>query len=568
VLQEIRLRDLGVIDEAVVPLHAGLTVLTGETGAGKTMVVSGLGLLLGGRGDAGLVRDGAARTVVEGLVDLPPDHPAMVRAADAGADVEDGLVLVRTVSGEGRSRAHIGGRSAPVGVLAEIGQHLVAVHGQADQWRLRSADEHRELLDAYGGRPVQTTLATHRGLFAERQSVARELGDLEGRLRERAQELEFLTLGLGQVETADPRPGEEDDLRAESERLTHAVDLLSAAGEAAELLGGSDDPYAAEPGALSVVEAVGRARSTLAQAGSNDPTLAELAVRVGELGHLVGDLVGDLATYRAGIDVDPGRADAVEERRAVLAGLARKYGPSMADVLQWAKEAAVRVEELAGTDDRLEVLRSRLATIDVDLTAAAGALTAARRRAASRLGSAVTTELGHLAMGKAAVVVSVEARAAATRDGADDVEIRLAANPGATARSVARAASGGELSRVMLAIEVVTADKAGLVPTYVFDEVDAGIGGRAALDVGSRLAALARHAQVVVVTHLPQVAAYADRHLVVTKASDGLITSSGVVEVTGADREAELARMMAGVQSDTALRHARELLTEVDVRRG
>ncbi len=566
-LQEIRLRDLGVIDDAVVPLHAGLTVLTGETGAGKTMVVSGLGLLLGGRGDAGLVRDGAVRTVVEGLVDLPVGHPAMTRAADAGADVEDGLVLVRTVSGEGRSRAHIGGRSAPVGVLAEIGEHLVAVHGQADQWRLRSTEEHRDLLDAYGGASLQRAVELHGTLFAERQAVARELGDLQSRLRERAQELEFLSVGLARIEAADPRPGEDEELRAESERLTHAADLLLAASEAGALLGGSDDPYDAAPEALSVTDALGRARSTLGQAGVNDPALAALAERVAEVGHLVNDLVADLADYRSGIDLDAGRADAVEERRSVLAGLARTYGPTMADVLQWAKEAAVRADDLAGTDDRLEVLRGRLATISTDLAAAGTALTTARRTAAVRLGTAVTAELAHLAMARASVVVAVEPRATVTREGADDVEIRLAAAPGATARSVARAASGGELSRVMLAIEVVTASRTGMVPTYVFDEVDAGIGGRAALDVGSRLAALARHAQVVVVTHLPQVAAYADRHLVVTKASDGRVTSSGVVEVRGAEREAELARMMGGVQSQTALRHARELLAEAVARR-
>ncbi|MEO7070220.1 MAG: DNA repair protein RecN, partial [Nostocoides sp.] len=404
-------------------------------------------------------------------------------------------------------------------------------------------------------------------LFEERQSVAREIGALEGRLRERAQELEFLTLGIGQIEAADPAPGDEDDLRAESERLTHGTDLLAAAAEAAELLGGVDDAYAAAPDSLPVAEAVGRARATLAHAGVNDTALAALATRVAELGHLVNDLLADLADYRTGIEVDPGRADVVEERRAVLAVLARKYGPTMADVLQWAKEAAVRADELAGTDDRLDELRTRIGVIDTDLAAAALTLTTARGEAAIRLGSAVTKEMGHLAMGKASIVVAVEPRTAATREGADDVEIRLAANPGATARSVARAASGGELSRVMLAIEVVTADRAGLVPTYVFDEVDAGIGGRAALDVGSRLAALALHAQVVVVTHLPQVAAYADRHLVVTKASDGRVTSSGVVEVSGAAREAELSRMMAGVQSDTALLHARELLAEVATRR-
>ena len=560
-LQEIHIRDLGVIDDAVVPLHPGLTVLTGETGAGKTMVVSGLGLLLGARGDAGLVRTGAERAVVEGLVDLPDGHPALVRAQEAGADVEDGLVLVRTLSGTGRSRAHVGGRSAPVGVLAELAEHLVAVHGQADQWRLRSAEEHRDLLDAYAGEPVSGLRRRHETLHDERTAASAELADLERRARERAQELEVLQLGLEQVASADPAPGEDEALRAESIRLTHAADLRAAADEAATVLSGGDEAYA--EGSPSAVDLLGRVRAVLAQAADRDPQLGELATRATEIGHLLTELASDLVSYAVGVEVDPARAETVEERRALLGALTRKYGPTVDDVLAWARDAAARVGELSGAEDRIEELSGQVARLEQELADVGRDLTVARRDAARELGERVSTELAHLAMGSAVVEVAVEPRSTPARHGADDVEIRLAANPGAAPRTVTRAASGGELSRVMLAIEVVTADRAGLVPTYVFDEVDAGIGGRAALDVGSRLARLARHTQVVVVTHLAQVAAYADRHLVVTKADDGRVTASGVVEVTGADRERELARMMAGVQTDTARRHARELVAQV-----
>ncbi len=560
-LQEIHIRDLGVIDDAVVPLHPRLTVLTGETGAGKTMVVSGLGLLLGARGDTALVREGAERAVVEGIVELPASHPAAVRAADAGADVEDGLVLVRTLTAAGRSRAHVGGRSAPVGVLAELAEHLVAVHGQADQWRLRSGEEHRDLLDSYGGEPLLRLRERHESLHDERSTASRALADLRDRAQERARELEILELGLTQVGDAAPAPGEDEQLRAESMRLTHATDLRAAAEEAAALLSGSEEAYAGD--VASVADLLGRVRAVLAQAADRDPALGDLATRATELGHLVAELGSDLVSYATGVEVDPARAEWVEDRRAVLGALTRKYGPTIEDVLAWSEGAARRVAELSGAEDRVDALAERLARLDAELAEVREQLSAARRAAAGELGARVTEELAHLAMGSACVEMAVEPRPAPARHGADDVEIRLAAGPGATARPVTRAASGGELSRVMLAIEVVTADRAGLVPTYVFDEVDAGIGGAAALDVGSRLARLARHAQVVVVTHLAQVAAYADRHLVVTKADDGHVTASGVVEVTGRDRERELARMMAGVQSDTARRHARELVAQV-----
>jgi DNA repair protein RecN (Recombination protein N) len=581
VLQEIRIQNLGVIDDAVLDLHPGLNVVSGETGAGKTMVVSGLGLLLGARADAGLVRAGARSAAVEGLVGLPADHPAAVRAAEAGADTDDVLVLLRTVSAEGRSRAHVGGRTAPVGVLAEIGEHLVAVHGQADQWRLRQADQHRALLDQYAGEPVATALARYQELFDEHDRVRRELAELTEAARDRAREVEILQVGLEQIEALDPRPGEDGELRVEDERLSHAEGLRTGAETARALLAGAEEEYAAEP-APSVIGAIAEARSAVSGLLDHDPALRELDRRLAELGYLAADLGADLSSYVSDIELDPARLSWVQQRRADLSGLMRKYGDSVDEVLEWGRSAAARLDVLLNAEDTLAELGARLETVRAELGEAAAALTQARCDAATGLAAAVTDELAHLAMGKAVVEVAVTARPADEglavpgrkeplrfgRHGVDDVEIMLAANPGAPARSVAKAASGGELSRVMLALEVVTGARgSGEVPTFVFDEVDAGVGGRAALDIGARLAALAQHAQVIVVTHLAQVAAFADRHLVVSKSSDGHVTSSGVVQVDGDERLRELARMMAGVDSDSALDHASELLAQAGERR-
>jgi DNA repair protein RecN (Recombination protein N) len=567
VLSELRIQGLGVIDDAVLDLHPGLNVVTGETGAGKTMVVTGLGLLLGARADAGLVRSGAGSAVVEGLVDVASDHPAAQRAAEAGADVSDGLVLVRSVSAEGRSRAHVGGRSAPVGVLGEIGEHLVAVHGQADQWRLRQSDQHRAVLDQFGGAPLQKALSAYTDVYDAHQAAAAELADLREQARDRAREIEVLQHGLEQLEQVDPQSGEDADLRVEDERLGHAEGLRGAAALAHDHLAGSAE-YAAEP-APSVVELLASARQALAGEVDHDPALRELDRRMADLGYLAADLAADLSSYLSDIEVDPARMAWVQQRRADLTALTRKYGETIDDVLAWGQASAQRLDALLNSDSRIEALEPEVARLDAERTSTAQALGKARRTAAKRLASAVTGELAHLAMGQATVDVAVTPRPSGlARHGGDDVEILLAANPGSPARTVAKAASGGELSRVMLALEVVTGAAGGSdVPTFVFDEVDAGVGGAAALDVGARLAALAQHAQVVVVTHLPQVAAYADRHLVVRKASDGHITSSGVHALEGEDRLRELARMMAGVDTGTALDHARELVEETTARR-
>ena len=585
-LQELRIQSLGVIDDAVLDLHPGLNVVTGETGAGKTMVVTGLGLLLGARADAALVRTGAASAVIEGVVAVAPDHPAAVRAAEAGADVADGLVLVRTVSAEGRSRAHVGGRTAPVGVLGEIGEHLVAVHGQADQWRLRRSDQHRAMLDKFGSEDLAAVLEQYGAVFAAHEALAAELAALRAATRDRAREVEILQHGLAQLEQVDPQPAEDSDLRVEDERLSHAEGLRGAAELAHAHLAGASE-YAAEP-APNAVETLASARHALASEVDHDPALRELDRRLADLGYLASDLATDLSGYISDVEGDPARLAWVQQRRADLTGLTRKYGETVDDVLEWGRQAALRLDGLLGSDGRVEELQVDVARLRGELGLAAGALSAARTAAGARLAEDVTTELAHLAMGQAVVDVRVSQRALDGhgvdghgldvpglgaglrfgRLGVDDVEILLTANPGSPARTVAKAASGGELSRVMLALEVVTGAAGGAdVPTFVFDEVDAGVGGAAALDVGARLSALARHAQVLVVTHLPQVAAYADRHLVVRKASDGHITSSGVHLLDDEQRLRELARMMAGVDSDSAVEHARELVAESSSRR-
>ncbi|GAB3069384.1 DNA repair protein RecN [Intrasporangium mesophilum] len=576
---QMRIRSVGVIDDAVLELSPGLNVLTGETGAGKTMVVSGLGLLLGERADSALVRSGAESAFVEGVVQLPPGHPALERASDAGAEHDEGeLVIARTIAAAGRSRAHVGGRTAPVGVLAELGELLVAVHGQADQWRLKQGDAHRAVVDDFGGSALVALREKVADLYDRWRAASREHDRLVSEARERARDIDSLTSSLEEIERVDPQPGEDVALRAEDERLAHVDTLRLAAASALTELSG--DEYAGEP-VPNVRDLLGSARSALAHATSHDDALRGLDERLHEVGTLVTDLAADLTAYLDDIELDPERLEFVQGRRAALGALTRKYGETVDEVLDWSRTSAVRLNELVSADDRLEGLGAELKDLQERLVEASVELSEARNGAGEEFGRRVSDELEHLAMGKAVITVDVRhrtdpdgvelptgERVRLSRNGIDDVEILLAANPGATPRSVAKAASGGELSRVMLALEVVGsrhhADGAPSgPPTFVFDEVDAGVGGRAALDVGARLAALAEQAQVIVVTHLAQVAAFADQHLVVHKADDGRVTSSSVTVVQGDARLRELSRMMGGdPDSEAGLAHAGDLLEQ------
>ncbi|MBX9245290.1 DNA repair protein RecN [Actinotalea ferrariae] len=564
-IEEIRIENLGVIGSATVALGPGLTAITGETGAGKTMVLSGLGLLLGARADAAVVRTGAKQATAEGCFVVDPTSTVAERARDAGADLdEDGtLVALRTVAAAGRSRAFLGGRSVPQAVLAEIAEDLVTVHGQQDQARLRSPRHQREALDAFAGADHGAALAAYRAAWTERQRAADELASMVSSTAERAREAELLRLGLAEVERVAPLPGEDVELASESARLGHVEELRTAAATAHLALSGDDD---GSPGASAAVELARRSLEGVAQ---HDPVLAGLAERLAEARYLLDDVAGDLVGHADGLQADPSRLEEVHRRRAELTTLARSHGGgSVDDVLAWAQDAGLRLLDLEGSEDRTVALQERLTELDARLHELATSVTAARQDAAARLADAVTDELAGLAMASAALEVRLRPLAELGPWGAEDVEMLLVAHAGAPARPLGQGASGGELSRVMLAIEVALATAPGSgaarPPTFVFDEVDAGVGGKAAVEVGRRLAELARQAQVVVVTHLAQVAAFADRHLVVTKSHEGgadVITASGVRHVDGEDRVAELARMLSGQEdSDAARQHAAELL--------
>ncbi|MFI7360364.1 DNA repair protein RecN [Streptomyces avidinii] len=566
-----RIRSLGVIDDAVVELSPGFTAVTGETGAGKTMVVTSLGLLLGGRADPALVRIGAKAAVVEGRIVMRPDAPAAVRAEEAGAELDDGALLIsRTVSAEGRSRAHVGGRSVPVGLLGELADDLVAVHGQTDQQGLLRPARQRQALDRYAGDAVAVPLEKYGSAYRRLRAVAVELEEITTRARERAQEADLLRFGLDEIAAVEPVAGEDTELAAEAERLGHAESLASAAQLAhAALAGNPEDPEAIDANML-----VAGAHRALESVRSHDPALGALAERIGELGILLSDVAGELAGYADDLDADPLRLAAVEERRAALTQLTRKYGSegTVDAVLEWAEQGAARLLELDGDDERITELTAERDGLRDELSLLAQALTDARVEAATRFASAVTAELASLAMPHARVTidirqaedpdgVDVDGRPVAYGpSGADEVELLLAPHPGAQPRPIAKGASGGELSRVMLAVEVVFAGS-DPVPTYLFDEVDAGVGGKAAVEVGRRLAKLAKSAQVVVVTHLPQVAAFADRQLLVEKTNDGSVTRSGVTVLEGEARIRELSRMLAGHEDSVSARaHAEELL--------
>jgi DNA repair protein RecN (Recombination protein N) len=566
-LEEVRITGLGVIDDAVLEPSPGLTVVTGETGAGKTMVVTGLGLLFGSRGDPARVRPGADRATVEGRLRIEPGGHVAQQVDEAGGELDDGgatLVVSRSVSAEGRSRAHAGGRSVPVSLLTYLADELVAVHGQADQQQLLKAGRQRAALDRYAGSELTAMLADYQRAYQRHRQVREQLTELTTRARERAEQATELRDGLTEVERLDPAEGEDEELLAEQERLAYADALHAAATTAHEALAG--DASAGSYEAVDATALLVAARQGLEAVAEHDAALAAAAERLAEAAYIVSDVAVELASYVQSVEADPARLALVQERRADLARLIRTYGTrgggagDLAAVLAWSKEAAGKLAELDGDDDRIAALAAEEAELAATVDALATDLTGLREQAAEKFAGAVTDELAALAMPHARLSVAITPADEPGPYGRDEVEIRLAAHPGAPALPLHKGASGGELSRVMLGIEVVFAG-ADPVPTFVFDEVDAGVGGKAAVEVGRRLARLARLAQVIVVTHLPQVAAFADTHLVVAKSNDGTVTRSGVVKLDGPSRVRELSRMLAGLEhSEFGQAHAEELL--------
>lgn len=562
-IDELRIRGLGVIDEAVIDVGPGLTVLTGETGAGKTMVLTGLSLIMGGRAEAGIVRKGCDRADVDAAWVLPETAEVVASVADAGGAVDEageGRVVValgRTVSSSGRSRAFAGGRSVPAATLADLTAHLVTVHGQSEQLRLRERSSQRDLLDRFGG----AGLIASRQEFSERLTLLREKereqADLLAHRQEREREATLLRHGIAEIDEVQPRPGEDAELKQQAVTLAHATELLEALGSAHALLVGG------EADAPSAADLAGSIQRDLDRAAGLDPTLTPLADDVRRLVESISVLAAEVADRAGALQVDPERLAEAQERRQRLSELKRRYGPDLEDVLTWWHEAQAAVAQVDGTDDRLATLHDELASLRQEVQKRAKALSKARTAAAREISARVTAELRELAMPDASLsvdIATVTDIADMTPAGADTVTMLLTPHVGSEPRPLGAGASGGELSRLMLAIEVVLADVDG-TPTFVFDEVDAGIGGRVAVEVGRRLARLARRSQVIVVTHLPQVAAFADAHVVVAKDSAGQVTASSITRVEGDERVRELVRMLSGLEgSASGAQHASELL--------
>jgi DNA repair protein RecN (Recombination protein N) len=552
-ITELRIADLGVINDAIISLHPSLTVVTGETGAGKTMIISGLGLLLGGRADPRSVRRGSERARVEGRFKIDNLELAETVQEAGGQLDDDELIVARHVTSAGRSRAYVGGAQVPASVCAELTAALVRIHGQAEQERLTEADRQRQLLDRFAGVPALEPLARYTSLWAEDRAARTELAQLRAEAQRRAREIDLLRFGLDEIERIAPASGEDVALAAEALRLQSADDLRDSAESAVQALAGPDD----EPGgALAMLYA---ARKGFESAVSRDPAATQLGERLVDASYQLSDLTADLARYLDSLESQPGRLEQIAERRAQLSTLTRKYGTTCDEVLQWAAESAVRLTQLEQSDERIATLERRVDALATELASLAGQISRARHEASGRFSELVLGELAALAMPHARLSFDVTS-AELGPSGADRVELTFAANPGSELRSLGRVASGGELSRVRLALEVVLAGGHEAV-TLVFDEVDAGVGGKVAVEVGRRLARLAQHSQVVVVTHLAQVAAFADRHYAVVKSDDGQVTTSGVVQVADEDRAVELARMMAGLDTtESALAHAGELV--------
>ncbi len=554
-IEEILIRDLGVISEAKLEFGPGLTVLTGETGAGKTMVLNALGLLLGERSDSSAIRKGQEQAFVEGRWLLADS--AIKRIRELGIELDDQELLVnRSVSSEGRSRAALSGKSVPVGILSEIGDQLVVVHGQSDQIRLRSAAAQREALDQFAGDALAKVLSEYAAVFANWKQASSRLIELTTQLEARSREADQIRSAVEELTALDPKPGEDVELSEKASKLTHLEELRIAATDAHNQLSseGFDD-------SSDAITLIGKARRALEAVSEHDPELASLAEQLKEIGYSLNETSASISGYLASLDSDgSAELERIQQRRADLTSAMRKYGPTLEEVVSFLENSGARLLELDSSDKEIQELTSSEQALSKQAISLAKTITDLRTKAAAELAKSVTAELAALAMTGASLEVTITPASELGSHGADQVAILLSAYPGAEPRPLGKGASGGELSRIMLAIEVVLA-KSELAPTFIFDEVDAGVGGAAATEVGKRLATLAQNAQVIVVTHLPQVAAFATRHLRVLKSVSDQYTATDVVRLEGEAVVEELARMLSGLsESESGKTHAKELL--------
>ncbi len=563
-LEEITIRSIGVIDQAGLEISKGLTVLTGETGAGKTMILTALNLILGGKSDSALVRKGSERLLASGRFSIPSEQVSSFE--DLGVAVEDGeLIITRSVTSEGKSKATVNGISVTAGTLATVGELLVEVHAQAANLNISKSAKQRDLLDKFAGADFETAMGEYTQLLTTYHSLKLRINALRKSIDKQDQELAQLREFVSLLTKLKLKRGEYVEISAQIEKLSN-VETLRIAGAAAT--SAVDDE---EAGALT---AIGIARHALDSARSKDGELEVIYGQLSEGFFLIDEARGALASYMHSLEADPAQLDYLNARKSEINLLVKKYGGSGApeieadDLVDRFEISSSTISDLEGGDDRLKEMEVELTGIKKSLVVAAKSLTTIRNEAAIRLSAAVTHEVQQLSMPHTSFVAQVNTvdytalkEADFTSLGCDEVAMFISSHKDAPLVALAKGASGGEMSRVMLALEVVIA-ASHPVGTYVFDEVDAGVGGKAAIEVGRRLHSLSKHAQVIVVTHLPQVAAWADSHFVVTKDIDGSVSQSDVRKVEGENRIEEIARMLAGLENSVSAReHAAELLS-------
>jgi DNA repair protein RecN (Recombination protein N) len=555
VLAELRVENLLLIERAELRLGPGLNALTGETGAGKTVLAHALDLLLGGKPRAGIVRPGASEAYVEGAFEPPPgllDDPDLAELRERLPDDPEEIVLGRRVGADGRTRAFVQGRSASAADLRELGSRLISFYGQHEHRKLTIASAQLDLLDGFAGDKAAAARAEFSETHARVLALQAEVDELRGRAGARDRDLDLLAFEIEEIEELAPSVGEHAELGAERERLRHVDALRAASGGAAEALA----PETGESGAASLIA---QAEELADGAGDADPALSELAGRLRALRIEADDLAADLRRYEEGLEAEPGRLQLVDERLDGYERLIRKHGGSVEAVLEHAERCRAERDRLAGAEVALDEAEARLAQALSERAKLAKRLTKLRAAAAPSLGERVEQELAGLAMDGAAFAVELQPRDELVATGGERVEFAIAPNPGVPPAPLRDSASGGELSRVMLALMSVAAN--GGPPTLVFDEVDAGIGGHTARSVGERLRALGRARQVLCITHLPQIAALADRHFRIEKASEAELARTTVAELASAEIIEELCRMLGADAGDPGARkHAEALL--------
>jgi len=563
-LEEISIRGLGVIEDATLELGPGFTVLTGETGAGKTMVLTALSLVLGGKADASLVRKGRERLIASATFQISTDVEEFV--AEVGADVEDGsLILTRTLSADGKSKAIAGGVSVPAGTLNELGERLIEVHGQSASMSITKVAKQREILDRFAGSPLAEVLAKYQESFESYNQLKSKISGLRTNAAGREKEINALREFAEAFSKVKPLAGEMEDLIQEISRLSSVESLRAGVEDSARLL--FDDES-------SVIDSLAQAKRNLESVAQKDLKIAEILNAVSESYFLLSDAAQSAHAYLQDLEADPIRLEAAQARRAEVNALLKRYATSgeaddqIRELITRNEEVAEAIEDLSGGEERILAMEEELQTLFGVLNKNAERLSKLRIGSAGEMSVAVTEEIHLLSMPHTqffCTVTSPEYKKLSTPDGftvmgADEVAMTIQGHADGPQVQVAKGASGGELSRIMLALEVVLAASQP-VGTYVFDEVDAGVGGKAAIEVGRRLHELSKQAQVIVVTHLPQVAAWADSHFVLQKNSDGVVSQSDVIQVNGESRVEEIARMLAGHEdSRSARQHAAELL--------